>query len=113
MKLESDPTTIYGLTLGKTPFNRELTRADLQSNTPYNTYVIDGMPPTPIAMPGRASLEAAVDPLLLVKQVQQQRVAMAAPAPYPQLLAVGYFMQAVVVVVKLQLMQMEVLVVVD
>ena len=48
MKLESDPTTIYGLTLGKTPFNRELTRADLQSNTPYNTYVIAGLPPGPI-----------------------------------------------------------------
>ena len=62
MKLESDPTTIYGLTLGKTPFNRELTRADLQSNTPYNTYVIAGLPPGPIANPGRASLEAAANP---------------------------------------------------
>ena len=63
MKLESDPTTIYGLTLGKTPFNRELTRADLQSNTPYNTYVIAGLPPGPICNPGRASILAATNPL--------------------------------------------------
>src|SRR5215470_11366459 len=48
MKLESDPTTIYGITLGKVPFNRELTRADLQSNSPYNTYVVTGLPPGPI-----------------------------------------------------------------
>src|SRR5258708_2750447 len=48
MKLESDPTTIYGLTLGKVAFNRELTRADLASNSPYNTYVGTGLPPGPI-----------------------------------------------------------------
>jgi hypothetical protein len=54
MKLESDPTTIYGLTQGKVPFNRELTRADLQSNSPYNTYVVTGLPPGPICNPGRA-----------------------------------------------------------
>lgn len=63
MKLESDPTTIYGLTLGKAPLNRELTRADLQSNTPYNTYVIAGLPPGPICNPGRASIIAATNPL--------------------------------------------------
>ncbi|MBV8393108.1 MAG: endolytic transglycosylase MltG [Alphaproteobacteria bacterium] len=62
MKLESDPTTIYGLTGGKAPFNRELTRADLQSNTPYNTYVIPGLPPGPIANPGQAALGAASRP---------------------------------------------------
>jgi len=62
MKLESDPTTIYGLTRGKTPFNRELTRADLQSNTPYNTYVIAGLPPGPICNPGRAAIIAATNP---------------------------------------------------
>ena len=62
MKLESDPTTIYGLTLGKAPFSRELTRADLQSNTPYNTYVIPGLPPGPICNPGRASIMAATNP---------------------------------------------------
>ena len=52
MKLESDPTTIYGLTGGKAPFSRELTRADLQSNSPYNTYVVTGLPPGPICNPG-------------------------------------------------------------
>lgn len=62
MKLESDPTTIYGITLGKVPFNRELTRADLQSNSPYNTYVVTGLPPGPICNPGRASILAAVNP---------------------------------------------------
>lgn len=63
MKLESDPTTIYGLTLGKAPFNRELTRADLMSNTPYNTYVITGLPRGPICNPGRASIVAATNPI--------------------------------------------------
>ena len=62
MKLESDPTTIYGITLGKVPFNRELTRADLQSNSPYNTYFVTGLPPGPICNPGRASILAAVNP---------------------------------------------------
>ncbi len=62
MKLESDPTTIYGLTLGKAAFGRELTRADLQSNTPYNTYVIPGLPRGPICNPGRASIVAALNP---------------------------------------------------
>src|SRR6185436_1062528 len=62
MKLESDPTTIFGITLGRVPFNRELTRADLQSNTPYNTYVIAGLPPGPICNPGRASILAATNP---------------------------------------------------
>ncbi|OJU33260.1 MAG: hypothetical protein BGN99_16825 [Alphaproteobacteria bacterium 65-37] len=63
MKLDSDPTTIYGLTLGKVPFNRELTRADLTSNTPYNTYVIMGLPRGPICNPGRASIVAATNPV--------------------------------------------------
>ena len=62
MKLESDPTTIYGITGGKVPLNRELTRADLQSNSPYNTYVITGLPPGPICNPGRASILAATNP---------------------------------------------------
>ncbi|MFQ3786963.1 endolytic transglycosylase MltG [Halomonas sp. A29] len=60
MRLQTDPTVIYGM--GERYMGR-ITRADLQEATPYNTYVIPGMPPTPIAMPGRASLEAAVDPL--------------------------------------------------
>lgn len=62
MKLESDPTTIYGITLGKVPFNRELTRADLASNSPYNTYVVAGLPPGPICNPGRASILAVTNP---------------------------------------------------
>lgn len=62
MKLESDPTTIYGITQGKVPFNRELTRADLQSNSPYNTYVVTGLPPGPICNPGRAAILAATHP---------------------------------------------------
>jgi UPF0755 protein len=62
MKLESDPTTIYGLTMGKVAFNRELTRADLQSNSPYNTYVVTGLPPGPICNPGRAAILAATNP---------------------------------------------------
>lgn len=62
MKLESDPTTIYGLTEGKAPLGRDLTRADLQSSTPFNTYVIAALPRGPICNPGRASIVAATNP---------------------------------------------------
>jgi UPF0755 protein len=62
MRLESDPTTIYGVSGGKGMQGRELSRADLQSSSPYNTYVVSGLPPGPICNPGRAAILAAVAP---------------------------------------------------
>jgi len=62
MKLQTDPTVIYGITKGEGVLGRGLRRSELRAPTPYNTYVIDAMPPTPIANPGRASIEAALDP---------------------------------------------------
>jgi UPF0755 protein len=62
MRLQSDPTIIYGLVGGKGSLGRPITRADIEQPTPYNTYVIDGLPPGPIANPGRASLEAVANP---------------------------------------------------
>ena len=61
MKLQSDPTTVYGLAKGA-PLGRNLTLSDLRAPTKYNTYVIDGLPPGPICNPGRSSLEAALNP---------------------------------------------------
>jgi UPF0755 protein len=66
MRLQSDPTVAYGAALAaSTPLHllaRPLTRDDLQRATAYNTYLIDGLPPAPIANPGRTALRAAIDP---------------------------------------------------
>ena len=62
MRLQSDPTIIYGLVGGKGSLGRPIQRNEIEQPTPYNTYVIDGLPPGPIANPGRASLEAAANP---------------------------------------------------
>jgi UPF0755 protein len=62
IKLQSDPTIIYGLVGGKGTLGRPIKRSEIQQPSPYNTYVVDGLPPGPIANPGRASLEAAANP---------------------------------------------------
>lgn len=59
MRLQTDPTVIYGI--GRS-FNGNLTRRDLQTDTPYNTYTRAGLPPTPIALPGKAAIKAALHP---------------------------------------------------
>ena len=62
MRLQTDPTVIYGITGGEGVLGRGIRQSELRAETPYNTYVIDGLPPTPIANPGRASIEAALNP---------------------------------------------------
>jgi len=62
MRLQSDPTIIYGLVGGKGTLGRPIMRSEIDQPTPYNTYQIDGLPPGPISNPGRASLEAAANP---------------------------------------------------
>tara|TARA_B100000949_G_scaffold214662_1_gene210345 strand:+ start:1268 stop:2452 length:1185 start_codon:yes stop_codon:yes gene_type:complete len=62
MRLETDPTVIYGITRGEGILDRGLRRSELAAQTRYNTYRIDGLPPTPIANPGRAAINAALNP---------------------------------------------------
>ena len=62
MRLESDPTIIYGLSGGKGTLGRGILRSEMEQMTPYNTYRIKGLPPTPIANPGRAAIEAVLRP---------------------------------------------------
>ena len=62
MKLQSDPTIIYGLVGGKGTLGRPILKSEIEQHTPYNTYVIEGLPPGPIANPGRAALEAVASP---------------------------------------------------
>lgn len=65
MRLQSDPTIIYGIFGGEgKPADRPIYRSDIDTPTPYNTYTINGLPPGPIAIPGRASLEAVANPSL-------------------------------------------------
>ena len=62
MRLQSDPTVIYGIVGGKGKLDHPITRAELDAPTPYNTYTIDGLPPGPIANPGKAAIEAVLNP---------------------------------------------------
>ncbi|WP_439272839.1 endolytic transglycosylase MltG [Pseudochrobactrum sp. HB0163] len=64
MRLQSDPTIIYGIFGGRgKPSDRPIYKSDIEKDTPYNTYIIKGLPPTPIANPGRDALEAVANPL--------------------------------------------------
>jgi UPF0755 protein len=62
MKLQSDPTIVYGLVGGKGTLGRGIARNELEQPTPYNTYVVEGLPPGPICNPGRAAMEAVANP---------------------------------------------------
>lgn len=62
MRLQTDPTVIYGITKGEGILGRGLRQSELRGRTPYNTYVIEALPPTPIANPGRAAIQAALQP---------------------------------------------------
>ncbi len=62
IRLQTDPTVIYGITRGEGVLGRGIRQSELRRETPWNTYVIDGLPPTPIANPGQAAIEAALNP---------------------------------------------------
>ncbi len=63
MRLQSDPTVIYGMTKGEADLGRAIRRSDLKNENPYNTYVIAGLPPGPICNPGLASIQAVLNPM--------------------------------------------------
>jgi UPF0755 protein len=63
MRLQSDPTIIYGITGGRTKLERPILKSDIEETTPYNTYRIAGLPPTPIANPGKESIAAVLNPI--------------------------------------------------
>ena len=64
MRLQADPTVIYGITEGKDLLERKLRKSDLKMKTPYNTYVINGLPPTPISNPGLSAIHATLQPMV-------------------------------------------------
>ena len=63
MRLQSDPTVVYGITVGKRKLDRPILKADIDAKNPYNTYQIAGLPPTPIANPGREAIVAVLNPV--------------------------------------------------
>jgi UPF0755 protein len=63
MRLQSDPTIIYGITKGRTKLDRPILKSDIEEKTPYNTYRIAGLPPTPIDNPGKESIAAVLNPI--------------------------------------------------
>ena len=75
MRLQTDPTVIYGM---GAQFDGNLRKRDLETDTPYNTYTRDGLPPTPIALPSQASLDAvaqsAGDPVPLLRRARRRHV---------------------------------------
>ena len=62
MRLQADPTVIYGMTMGREAFNRRVTYRDLKHDSLYNTYLHSGLPPTPICNPGKGSILAVLHP---------------------------------------------------
>ena len=62
MRLQSDPTIVYGISGGKAVWNRPILRSEIAQKTSHNTYQIDGLPPSPICNPGRAAIEAVLNP---------------------------------------------------
>src|SRR3546814_18570373 len=87
MPLQSDPTVVYGITAGKAPLGRALTRKDLKPPTAYTTYQLAGLPPGPLANPGRPALEAALQPAdtshFYLSAAGAGGPALAKPPPHP------------------------------